>query len=318
MTQVLRQSTAEDVLIGPFVDSGDGYTAETGVSPAVKLSKNGEALAAKNDVTTPVHDADGYYNCELDDTDTGTVGTLVLSVVGSAVSLPVRHEYQVLDTVTYDAIYGSVPTMLTAKDVGQLYESTIGTVTGQTEFICDVSIISDDNWIGNLVTIEDISTGETVSRWITDVVQSTDTIHINAAPPFTVVATDVIRVQSQVNASYAVENYDGPTRAESTSDTNDILAKLLAYVRLLTRSDGFVDIDDAAELTEINADGGSGAGNYDPETKSLEAAATAAEISSKIATDMQATPGNYPVDTQEINGTPVLGAGVTANKWRGS
>lgn len=105
--QILKQSTAVDVLIGPFVDSTDGYTAETGVSPAVKLSKNGQALAAKNDATTPVHDADGYYNCELDATDTDTVGTLVLTVVGSATSLPVRHEYTVVEENVYDMIYAS-------------------------------------------------------------------------------------------------------------------------------------------------------------------------------------------------------------------
>lgn len=107
MANILRQSTAVDVLIGPFVDSTDGYTAETGVSPSVKLSKNGQTLAAKNDATTPVHDADGYYNCELDATDTNTVGNLVLTVVGSATSLPVRHEFQVVEENVYDAFYGA-------------------------------------------------------------------------------------------------------------------------------------------------------------------------------------------------------------------
>lgn len=104
---LLKQSTAVDVLIGPFVDSTDGYTPETGVSPAVKLSKNGQTLGAKSDATTPVHDADGYYNCELDATDTNTVGTLVVSVVGSATSLAVRHEFQVVEEAVYDALYAS-------------------------------------------------------------------------------------------------------------------------------------------------------------------------------------------------------------------
>lgn len=107
MTQVLKQSTAVDVLIGPFVDKTDGATAETGESPSVKLSKNGQTLAAKNDVTTPVHDADGYYNCELDATDTNTVGTLVLTVAASANALPVRHEFQVVEEATYDFLYAS-------------------------------------------------------------------------------------------------------------------------------------------------------------------------------------------------------------------
>lgn len=102
---ILRQSTAVDVLIGPFLDLTDGATAESGETPTVKLSKNGQALAAKSDVTVPLHDADGYYNCELDATDTGTVGTLVLTVAKSATALPVRHEFQVMDTAAFDALY---------------------------------------------------------------------------------------------------------------------------------------------------------------------------------------------------------------------
>lgn len=107
MAMILRQSTAEDVLIGPFVDINDGAAAETGESPSVKLSKNGQALGAKSDVTTPVHDADGYYNCELDVTDTGTVGQLVLTVAASANALPVRHEFQVVEEAVYDELFDS-------------------------------------------------------------------------------------------------------------------------------------------------------------------------------------------------------------------
>lgn len=107
MTQILKQSTAVDVLIGPFLDLTDGATAETGESPSVKLAKNGQALAAKSDATTPVHDADGYYNCELDATDTNTVGTLVLTVAKSANALPVRHEFQVVEENVYDAWYAA-------------------------------------------------------------------------------------------------------------------------------------------------------------------------------------------------------------------
>jgi len=107
MAMILKQSTAVDVLIGPFVDITDGATAETGESPSVKLSKNGQALGAKNDATTPVHDADGYHNCELDATDTNTVGTLVLTVAASATALPVRHEFQVVEEDTYEYLYAS-------------------------------------------------------------------------------------------------------------------------------------------------------------------------------------------------------------------
>jgi hypothetical protein len=107
MALFLKQSTAVDVLIGPFVDSANGYTSEEGLSPAVEISKNGQALAARNGTpATPTVDDFGYYNCELDATDTGTLGTLVLAVEGTATALPVRHEYMVIPANAYDALFG--------------------------------------------------------------------------------------------------------------------------------------------------------------------------------------------------------------------
>lgn len=138
MMQFLKQSTAVDVLIGPFVDVTDGRTAETGETPTVKLSKNGQTLAAKSDATTPVHDADGYYNCELDATDTNTVGTLVLTVAASANALPVRHEFQVVEEAVYDAIYASGGTVESAADiaaavhVGTIITGVVGSGTNNT------------------------------------------------------------------------------------------------------------------------------------------------------------------------------------------
>ena len=112
--QFLRANTAVDVLIGPFVDVTDGSTAETGLTLDVELSKLGQALANKNDATTPVHDTGGnitgHYNCELDVTDTNAEGTLVLLAFDSA-ALIVRHEYMVLAEAAWDS-------MFVAKDTG--------------------------------------------------------------------------------------------------------------------------------------------------------------------------------------------------------
>lgn len=158
---ILKQSTAVDVLIGPFVDSTDGYTAETGVSPAVKLSKNGQTLAAKNDVTTPTHDADGYYNCELDATDTNTVGTLVLTVVGSATSLPVRHEFQVVEEAVYDAMYGASATgPVTSSDLPANFgDLSITATTGRV----DINTNNDKTGYsisGTLTTLDALDTAQ--------------------------------------------------------------------------------------------------------------------------------------------------------------
>lgn len=104
----LRANTAVDVLIGPFVDDTDGKTAETGLTIDVEVSKLGQALANKSDATAPVHDAagdiDGYYNCELDATDTNTEGTLTL-VCYAAGALPVRMDFMVLAEAAWDSKY---------------------------------------------------------------------------------------------------------------------------------------------------------------------------------------------------------------------
>lgn len=106
---ILRQSTAVNVIIGPFVDSTDGDSEETGLTIAqadVRLSKNAAADAQKNDATSAAHEGDGFYMCELDTTDTNTVGQLTLWV-HVAGALAVRHDFQVVEEAVYDALYAA-------------------------------------------------------------------------------------------------------------------------------------------------------------------------------------------------------------------
>ncbi len=105
----LRQSTAVDVLVGPFVDDTDGKTEEGALTISqgdVLLSKNGQALAQKNDSTACAFDDHGCYNCELDTTDTGTLGSIVLVIYESG-ALPVRHEYMVVSQNYWDTKYST-------------------------------------------------------------------------------------------------------------------------------------------------------------------------------------------------------------------
>lgn len=104
----LKQSTAVTVKIGPFLDSTDGNTQETGLTISqadVLLSKNGGALTQKTEATTCTHDAVGVYGCPLDATDTGTLGRLQLNVHESG-ALAVWHEYMVVTANVYDSIVG--------------------------------------------------------------------------------------------------------------------------------------------------------------------------------------------------------------------
>jgi len=103
---LLKQSTAATLLIGPFVDATDGVTAEDALTISqadVRLSKNGGNMAQKNEATACTHDELGYYTCPLDTTDTGTLGVLKV-MVSEAGALPVWQEYMVVPAAVYDSI----------------------------------------------------------------------------------------------------------------------------------------------------------------------------------------------------------------------
>ena len=111
MALIIKQSTAQDILLGPFVDESDGKTAETGFTiedEHVLLFKQDtdtyDSFAAKNDSTNCTHRANGYYTCPLNATDTNTVGQLIVTCSFSG-GLPVRHEFQVVEEAIFDTIY---------------------------------------------------------------------------------------------------------------------------------------------------------------------------------------------------------------------
>jgi hypothetical protein len=108
VAQFLKQSTAFTFRIGPFVDSTDGVTAETALSIAqadIQISKAGGAFAQTSASPTTTHDADGWYQCPLTTTDTGTVGTLTVQIV-MAGALPVWKDFTVLPANVYDSLIG--------------------------------------------------------------------------------------------------------------------------------------------------------------------------------------------------------------------
>ena len=274
------------------------FTTTGGVTTVTAVTPTTSGVYDWTDFTTS-----GMYGIEIPASGGGTINNDAEGVghfTGvTTAALPWRGpEVGFRAVAINDALIDS-DTLISSDDLGLHFESLITTVTNQQEFICTTSIVSDDAWNNLTCTIKDVSTGESVSRRVTDVIASTDVIKINSAPPFTVVANDKIRVFREDQAAGALVNYDPPTRAEATTDTNSILAKILAYVRLMTRSDGFVDTDDSVELTAINASGGSGAGDYDPETDSIEARADNVD----------------DTNITKVNSVTVTGAGTSGSPW---
>lgn len=100
----LRNGTAVEIKLGPFVDATDGFTPETGLTISqadVRLAKNGGDWAQKSESTTLVHEENGWYRCLLDATDTATPGILVVAVNESG-ARPVYRTFMVIDPDMYD------------------------------------------------------------------------------------------------------------------------------------------------------------------------------------------------------------------------
>ena len=118
--RLLKQSTASTLLLGPFIDESDGKTAETALtisqSDVLLWKEGGTTLAQKNDATSCTHRSNGLYTCPVNATDTGTLGTLVVSVHESG-ALPVRQDYLVVPANVYDSM---VSTDKLQVDVTQL------------------------------------------------------------------------------------------------------------------------------------------------------------------------------------------------------
>jgi len=102
----LRQSTSQVIRFGPFLDSTDGVTPETGLTIAqadMQLSKDGAAFAQKNASGNATHDTDGWYSTTLNTTDTDTAGVIELQINVTG-SLPVWKTYFILTATAYDSL----------------------------------------------------------------------------------------------------------------------------------------------------------------------------------------------------------------------
>ena len=109
MTIWLKQSTAADVVLGPFVDDTDGKTPETALTISqadCQLTKNGGAVAQKNDATSASHLGGGHYKVPLNTTDTNTLGRLRLYVNESG-ALPAWMDFMVVPANVWDSFFGA-------------------------------------------------------------------------------------------------------------------------------------------------------------------------------------------------------------------
>ncbi|MDF1551917.1 MAG: hypothetical protein P1P84_02590 [Deferrisomatales bacterium] len=111
--RLLKQSTAFTFRAGPFVDSTDGVTPETGLTIGqadIQISKAGGAFAQTSAAPTTTHDSDGYYQCPLTATDTGTLGALRVQITMTG-ALPVWEDWTVVPANVFDSLVAGTDTL---------------------------------------------------------------------------------------------------------------------------------------------------------------------------------------------------------------
>lgn len=139
--QYLKADTAATILIGPFVDAGDGVTPETGIT----LAAADHAELMKHDGTTFVdltsdsrtftHKEGGWYTLVLGTGDTDTEGRLTVLIMDTSVCLPVWKDFMVVNANVYDSLFAAAATDYLQVDAVEI--SGDSTAADNLESACD-------------------------------------------------------------------------------------------------------------------------------------------------------------------------------------
>ena len=224
----LRQSTSQVIRFGPFLDSTDGITPETGLTIAqadMQLSKDGAAFAQKNAAGNASHDIDGWYSTTLDTTDTGTTGDFKIQV-NVAGSVPVWVTYFILTSSAYDSLQtgtfnnlgGTAQTAdhtAAIADIPTVSEFNARTIVS-ANYALEASVQTiDTNVDAILVDTNDLQTNQ--GNWLTATGFST----FNPAIDTVATVTTVTNMRGTDSALLA-SSYTAPDNAGITQTQTDI------------------------------------------------------------------------------------------------
>src|SRR5213592_1752536 len=109
----LRANTVQTISICPCVDKADAVTEKTNLATAVRIRKYGGSFGARSSATAIAHDEHGYYNVELNATDSNTPGPLLAAMSDTALML---HAYRLCNVYPEDIYDGMFGTLLALQD----------------------------------------------------------------------------------------------------------------------------------------------------------------------------------------------------------
>lgn len=226
----LRQSTASQVIpLGPFVDSTDGNTEETGLTVAntdIKLWKAGATTLANKNSGGATHISNGIYYCTLDATDTNTLGPLIVYVHESG-ALYNKQECRVLPAWEYDRLYGAW-----ASNV--IYGNAQAVTDGQNLRLPSGSVVADDALNGSILWVVNGTGDEQSPQYIVDSVASDDSVVLSpgfGTAPDT--SSDLLVIPAPPNPTSETPNVTANTiSASALADVKTQVATALTDIGL--------------------------------------------------------------------------------------
>jgi len=217
----IRQNATHKVVLGPFVDVGDGFTPETGVTLSTAdeaeaiLHDNGTVVDISGYTWAAITTADGYYHLTLQSGISGTVGHLTIVVQDDSVCLPVKADFTVLEEAVYDLFFASSATGNTAK-VDTIASDLVLVYSDTTAIHSDTTIIASD--------VVQVYSDTTAIHSDTTIIAS-DVAQIYSDT--TVIASDVVLVYSDTTAIHSDTTIIASDVAQIYSDTTVIASDIV-------------------------------------------------------------------------------------------
>ena len=216
MAQWIEQSASITIRMGPFLDDGDGKTAETGLTISqadIRLCKNGGDFAQTNDSNGATHDENGWYYLTLDATDTNTLGRLIVAIAESG-ALPVWREFMVVPTNVWDSMFGSDRLQVDTRELGD------DTLALTTQMKADVNAEADTaltDYDAPTKTEMDTAHALLATEAKQDIIDTNvDAILADTGTDGVVVASHSTAAKAEIQSECgdALDSYDPPTKTE--------------------------------------------------------------------------------------------------------
>ena len=311
--QYLKADTNTEVLIGPVVAVGDGFTPITNLSPATAdeaelIKHNGASGLVVTDISgstmTAITDADGYYTLDISTGNADTEGFLTVLFNDDSLCLPVRHDFMVVNANVYDSLFAAATTDYLQTDTVSIAANAITATAINADAITSAKIA--DNAIG----ADQIAANAIGASEIADAAIDAATFAANAITS-TVVADNTITA-AKINAdaitsakiadnALANEHFAAGalTSTEITSAAGCAVASIAA------------NAVDASAIADNAIDAGAIAANAITSTEIADGAITAAKLGADCIT--AAKIGDDAIAAEHIASGAIVAATFGAN-----